>query len=236
MGSWIYLAITAAGMVAGGVLAAFAPLKDTVKSYVQHFAAGLVFGAVALKVFPTVRDELAPLFFFLAFAIGSVAMVGLKAVTNKLKKRQARKQEQGALPLGLIASVGADSLVDGLTIGVGFAMSGNVGALLALGLAGEWFSEGLAIASEVRGSRWRTIGVPAGIASVAILGGVLGLTLLKGLPSVVIAFLMAMGSAALVFLVLEGLLVKAHQNVKSVPATAMLFAGIAAFMLLNLVA
>jgi ZIP family zinc transporter len=232
----MYLVITAAGMVAGGVLAAFAPVTDAAKSYVQHFAAGLVFGAVALKVFPTVRSELDPLAFVLAFAIGGVAMVGMKTVTDKLEDGQGKPQQQAALPMGLIASVAADSLVDGFTIGVGFALSGDVGVLLALGLAGEWFSEGLAIAAEVKGSRWRAIGVPVGIAAVAVLGGVVGLTLLTGLATEAIAFLMAAGSAALVFLVTEGLLVKAHQNVRSVPATAALFAGIVAFMLLNLAA
>lgn len=57
-----YMLIPFAATMAGGVLAAYRPPKDKVRSYVQHFAAGVLLAAVAGEILPEVAgaEDAAP--------------------------------------------------------------------------------------------------------------------------------------------------------------------------------
>lgn len=48
----LYATVPVAAMAAGGIFGVFRPPSDKARSYTQHFAAGLVFAAVAVEVLP----------------------------------------------------------------------------------------------------------------------------------------------------------------------------------------
>ena len=133
--------------------------------------------------------------------------------------------------------VGIDLVIDGLLLGVGFAAGAREGKLLAVGLAIEGVSLGIATAAtfaKATGSgRGKTIGVVATLALFIAAGTTLGLTLLSGLSRPALAGGLAFGCAALLYLVTEELLVEAHEVPETAMTTAMFFAG---FLLIFLVA
>lgn len=143
------------------------------QSYLQHFAAGVVFAAVAGEVLPEIMHERSPVGLIIGFALGVVTMLGIKQITE-----QIGQHEQGgkALPTRLIVVVGIDLLIDGLLVGVGFAAGAKVGQLLVIALTLEILFLGLSTAAELTEAgapRRQVIGITAalGIASSDWRGG-----------------------------------------------------------------
>jgi hypothetical protein len=60
-------------ILVGGVVAVFHSPGPYGDSYIQHFAAGVVFAAVAAKLLPDLHDE-APIWVIVGFAIGVATM------------------------------------------------------------------------------------------------------------------------------------------------------------------
>lgn len=108
-------------------------------------------------------------------------MLGIRAYSKRLEER-AREWAH----LGLIASVGVDVLVDGLILGIGFAVGGGAGFLLTIALAVELLSLGLAtvaaMAEESGGRTRATILIVVGLAGLLAVASVCGATAFRGLP------------------------------------------------------
>ncbi len=118
----LYALIPLAASGVGGVIAAFWPPSETVRSIVQHFAAGVVFAAAALELIPKVVVQ-SPWVAILGFGVGIAVMVALRSGTDRLEKNSSG---QGA-DIGLIGAIGVDVLIDGLVTGAGFAAGGRPG-------------------------------------------------------------------------------------------------------------
>ena len=78
----LYSAIPVAAMVIGGTLAIFRPFSGRLRSNVQHFAAGLVFAAVAVEVLPDLMHYHAPAWAAAGFAIGAATMLLIRWLTE----------------------------------------------------------------------------------------------------------------------------------------------------------
>jgi zinc transporter, ZIP family len=78
-----YAAIPAVAVVMGGVLSSLRPPGAGMRSAVQHFAAGVVFAALATELLPEVMHRRLPLQTIAGFALGVVVMLLLKAFTGK---------------------------------------------------------------------------------------------------------------------------------------------------------
>lgn len=153
----------------------------------------------------------------------------------------SRTEPEGAvakLPLGMLAGIAIDLVIDGLMLGIGFAAGAKEGRLLAIALATELVSLGLAATSSMQKkgvARARALKVLAVLALAFLAGAGLGITLLAQLPKHWLAAVLSFGAAALLFLVTEELLVEAHEEKEKPWMTALFFAGFLLFLILGMV-
>lgn len=230
--------IPVAATILGGVVASFRPPGPRLRSFVQHFAAGVVFAAVAGELLPQITAGHQPLGVVIGFALGVGVMLAVRVLAGRLAPEEA--QEGGAglrSSTGLLTVVGIDILIDGLLIGVGFAAGERVGTLLVVALTLELLFLGLSVAASLVGrgaSRSRTILTVAGLSLLVIVGGLIGGTLLQGLSGLPLEIVLSFGAAALLFLVTEELLVEAHEVRETPLITSAFFLGFIALYLVEL--
>ena len=228
--------VPVATAAAGATYAAFRPPSAKLRSAIQHFAAGVVFSVVAVELLPDVVRVHDPLEIGLSFAAGLALMLLLE----RFAKRSEAKQASGTEGLaggatGQIVAIGIDIFIDGLLVGIAFAAGGREGILLTIALSVELLSLGLALASTLTGAgRARTILIPTGLALLLVVGAVAGDTVLRGASEHTLAGVLSFGSAALLYLVTEELLVEAHEVTETTFATTMFFAGFLLLLLLGM--
>ncbi|MGM9319646.1 ZIP family metal transporter [Deinococcus aquaticus] len=228
--------IPVAATVVGGVVAAYRAPAERTRSFVQHFAAGVVFAVVAGELLPEITAGHQPLGVVIGFALGVAVMLLVRQWAERLEDdTQGRATSAGNL--GLIVAVGIDVLLDGLLIGVGFAAGARVGTLLIVALTLELLFLGVSVASSLMqdgAPRRRVIGTVGGLSVLVILGALLGGTLLQGLSGLALEIVLSFGAAALLFLVTEELLTEAHEVKETPLITSAFFAGFVALYLLEL--
>jgi ZIP family zinc transporter len=255
----LYALVPAAVMVVGGVVAVLRPPGAAIRSAILHFAAGVVFSVVAVELLPDIVARHRPLEVGLGFAIGVGVMLGLRSLTRKAADKekavpkpalasgeqapQAAPEETASsgapLPMGLLTGVGIDILIDGLLLGIGFAVGAKEGLLLATALTIEVLSLGLATAVELRQegqSKARTVGIVAALSALLVVGAGVGITVLKGASDNVMELVLSFGLAALLFLVTEELLTEAHEEPESPWLTSAFFFGFLVFLILGMLA
>jgi ZIP family zinc transporter len=216
-----YVLFPVAAMCVGGVIAVFRPPGARFRSFIQHFAAGLLFAAVAGELLPDLHKQ-APLWVIIGFALGTVSMLAVKELTKQVEQVGKDAVET---PLGLLVTVGVDVAIDGLLIGIGFIAGANQGILLTVALTLELLSLGLATSAALSRAgmpKRQAMLTIAGLALLPLLGAVLGTTLLAGLAGATLTTVIAFGCAALLYLATEELLTEAHE-VPDTPLTAAMF-------------
>ncbi len=224
-----YALIPAAAVAAGAALAAFRPPGPFIRSATQHFAAGVVFAAAAGELLPDIMHRGSPGGVFVGFALGTVVMLAVKWLTDRLETSGSG----GAT--GLATTVGIDLLIDGVVIGIGFAAGGKQGILLTVALTIEVLFLGLSTASalvKAGAPRRQVIAIPSGLGLLLAGGAATGAGLLGNLSGAVMEAVLSFGLAALLYLVTEELLIEAHEEPQTPLITAMFFAG---FLLLCMV-
>ncbi|QLG10789.1 transporter [Deinococcus sp. D7000] len=233
--------IPVAATVLGGVVASFRPPGPRLRSFVQHFAAGVVFAAVAGELLPEITAGGQPLSVVIGFVLGVGLMLAVRALVGRMEpEEEGDEAEDGDAPrsaTGLLAAVGIDILIDGLLIGVGFAAGERVGTLLVVALTLELLFLGLSVAASLgeRGvSRGRSILTVSGLSLLVIVGAALGGTLLRGLTGLPLEIVLSFGAAALLYLVTEELLVEAHEVKETPLITSAFFLGFIALYLIEL--
>lgn len=224
-------------LLAGGALALWRAPHQAWRSAVLHFAAGVVFSVVAVELLPDIVKTHRPLEVALGFGGGVAAMLGVRHLTEAGKEGEPKSAPNAGLPLGLLAGVGVDVLLDGLLLGIGFAAGQKEGVLLALALAVELLSLGVATSLELNragASRTRALGALGGLSLLFVGGAALGGSLLQGLRAEWLELVLSFGLAALLFLVTEELLVEAHEDAETPLLTAAFFGGFLLFLLLGM--
>lgn len=225
---------------AGAAVAAFRPPSAGTRSAVQHFAAGVVFSVVAVELLPDVVRVHDPWEIGWTFAAG----VAMMLVIERLSRRFDSDEDASPSPatrgpsIGGLVAIGVDVLLDGLLLGIAFAAGQKEGVLLTVALSLELLSLGLATAVSLtrRGaSRVRAVIVPMAISALLVPGALVGLLVLRNASTHTMAGVLSFGSAALLYLVTEELLVEAHEAPDTTVGTAMFFAGFLLFLLLGMV-
>ena len=229
--SYTMLAVVAA--MVGGVVAVYRPPGPQMESNVQHFAAGVVIAAVAAELLPDVHDR-APGVVVVGFALGVAAMLGIHRLSELVEKRDVGGSFASAA--GLLITVSIDMVIDGVLIGVTFLAEAATGILIAVALAIEVLFLGVAgvVALPSDTPTLRRLAVPAVfglLLTAGVTGGVLGLEGVTGAP---IAVTLAFGSAALLYLVTEELLVKAQKVPETPVSTTLFFVGFLSIFLLDM--
>jgi ZIP family zinc transporter len=232
--------VPVAATAVGATIAAFRPPGTKVRSAVQHFAAGVVFSVVAVELLPDVVRVHDALEIGSTFAAGVALMLLIALLERRLEARtETSATGKGIVGanVGQLVGVGVDVLLDGLLIGVAFAAGARQGLFLTVALSLELLTLGVAIAASLsaRGaSRISTIATPVALSLLLVVGAVVGDTVLRGASEHTLAGVLSFGSAALLYLVTEELLVEAHEAAETPFATAMFFAGFLLFLLLGM--
>lgn len=223
-------AIPVSAALLGATVAALRAPGLVVRSSIQHFAAGVIFSVVAVELLPEIRKGHDPFEVGWTFAAG----VALMLLIDNLVKRYGHASASGPSP-GQLVPIGVDLLLDGLLIGIAMTAGLKQGVLLTVALTLELFSLGLAMALEFGNSKMHVrILAPTGIACLMIVGALLGRTMLANASEHTLAGLLSFGSAALLFLVTEELLIEAHESANTAVTTTMFFFGFLVFELLGM--
>lgn len=219
-------------MGSGGLIAAFKPPSPRLGSAMQHFAAGVVFSALAVEILPDIMHRHAPLAALGGFTAGVLLMLGLREAGCRIEK-------ESSSPMGMTLVVGTDVLIDGVLIGVAFAAGAREGVLVTIALVVEMLSLSLATAASLAragASRRRIIASVLVLAALPFVGAMAGNRLLGGLEGGWMEAVLALAAATFLYLVTEELLTEAHE-VPEVPwMTALFFAGFIGLLLLDMVA
>ena len=220
--------------VAGSWLATERSPTPRQGSYIQHFAAGVVFAAVALEILPDVVHNRAPVAAVIGFSLG----VALMLLIRSLAKRGSREGE-GNTASGLVTTVAVDIFIDGLLLGIGFSLGVAQGALLAVALAAELLSLGLSVTTALVSSgtpKRRAFNLSAFVFVLFAVGSLGGYTLLSGLSGAALEVLLSFAAAALLYLVTEELLTEAHEVPETPLTTARFFVGFLFIMVIDILA
>jgi ZIP family zinc transporter len=249
-GQLITAMLLASGVVAAAIAAGAAttvwPPSDRFRSFLQHFAAGSVFSALALEVLPDIVRRGRPFAVAGGFTIGVLVMLAIRQFADEgpvqdehSVSRQGQKANTApTVSSSLILISGFDVLIDGLLLGLSFSLGERAGLLLMVGLGAETISLSTVVATELgkRGlSRASVIARTAAVAFMMLVGTLGGLLFLSNLSVVPAEAILAFAAAALLFLVTEELLVEAHQIEESPLSTAMFFIGFLLILILRLI-
>ena len=220
--------------IAGALIAAVQPPRPAVRSAIQHFAAGVVFSVVAVELLPDILRQHKPWSVVVGFVLGIGALLALRSFGPSADSLQ---RNPGRLPASFLSAVGIDILIDGFLIGVGFTAGAKEGKLLALALTVELLSLGLATVvtlTDAKVQRTKAVLVTSAGAVLILVGAVLGATLLRGIPDTGMELVLSFGLAALLFLVVEELLVEAHEVPETPLITSTFFAGFLLFLVIGM--
>ena len=239
LGSALSFALIPAGVaLLGAVIAAFRTPSPRIRTYVEHFAAGVVAAVAAAELLPAALRARSAIAIVIGFGLGTLAMLliahfseGAEAEEEEafpaLPGRAGDVLAKGS-PMGMVAPVALDVSIDGFLLGLAFAAGQKAGILLAIGFALEMLSLGLATCATCRRYGWtvvRTLIAVLGIGASFVVGAAIAAGLLGGLSGPWLAGAISFGLAALLYLVTEELLVEAHEVKETHPATAMFFVG-----------
>lgn len=231
----------AAGAI-GSSLAAVRRPGPRLVSGIQHFAAGVVIAALAGELLPDLRHE-GNLGWAVAGFIAGVALVlSLAAYGRRLDSQQADAESQAtqgslavAIPIGFLVTVAIDLLIDGVLIGLGVRLGATQGLILTIALTLEVLFLALSLAAELtdRGLSPRQAALTCtSLALSTAIGAIAAAALLGGVGPAALAFVLAFGAAALLYLAVEELLVEAHEQTETAVLGAMFFAGFLAIYVL----
>lgn len=225
-------------MIAAGVFAAFMRPGPRLRSAVLHLAAGVIFAVVAVEFLPDLMHRHASLQTAIGFGLGTAAMLAIREFSRRAEGANTERADAArAMPLALLFAMGVDLAIDGLMLGIAFSAGSKAGVLLSVALAIELCALGLATASTFldRGlQRKKIVGVVTGLALFFGLCAIFSGQLLRYLPENDLPGLLALGSAALLYLVTEELLTEAHEGPETPLLTATFFLGFIVLFLLEM--
>ncbi|WP_099025467.1 ZIP family metal transporter [Mycolicibacterium palauense] len=220
----------------GGVIAVVRTPSAAVVGGVQHLAAGIVMAAVAGEVLPELRDA-GPLWLI---AVGFFAAVALLLALSRFEGHgpdgEGAGTAAGAIPVGFLVVVGVDLFIDGLLVGASAAVSEATAIIITVALTAEVLFLGLAVALQLtRSGMGRAVAaaVTAGLSLLVAAGALLGAALLADAGPRILTVVLAFAAAALLWLVVEELLVEAHEVPHRPWMAAMFFIGFLALFSLE---
>lgn len=231
----VYSIWPVAAAIVGASIAALRPPGAVLRSCLQHFAAGVVFSVVAVELLPDIvrLHKAVPL--IAGFTLGIAALLALRSFGPS---EESLERNPGKVPIAFSFAMGIDILIDGFLIGIGFAAGAKEGKLLAFALTVELLSLGIAnfvTLTQAAVPRGKAILVTSALACLIPAGAALGGTVLRGFSDAGKDLVLSFGLAALLFLVVEELLVEAHEVPETPLITSTFFAGFLLFLVLGII-
>lgn len=229
-----YTLIPVTATIIGGIIAAYRSPGERTRITVQHFAAGVVFSAVATELLPDLVTNFNVPSLIIGFSLGVGLMLFVRWLMRKIEPGEKDSDQKGSG--GLIVAAGVDVFIDGLLVGVSFDVGIKEGVIITIALTIELLFLALSVASSLaKGgtSKLKIIGITTILALLVLIGAVLGWSLLEGLSRGYLDAIIAFAVAALLYLVTEELLVEAHVGRDTAFSTAMFFVGFLVVMILE---
>jgi ZIP family zinc transporter len=227
-----YVSLPVIVTIIGGIVAAYNSPGEKLRITVQHFAAGVVFAAVAVELLPELLTDIKMLPLIIGFSSGVALMLLVRYLSEKIEGNQGST--------GLVVASGVDVFIDGLLIGVSFDVGLKAGVIITIALAIELLFLALSVASTLAKegqSKSRIIITTIVLSLLVLIGATIGGTLLQGIHSYKLEGIIAFAVAALLFLVTEELLVEAHKGQQDTSiATTMFFLGFLIVLILETIA
>lgn len=161
-------------------------------------------------------------------AIGEALVASKAAVDRATTAGHVAKVAAGAVPIGMLAAIVIDLLLDGILIGLGVRLGAKQGMILTIALTLEILFLALSVTSELRDggmTRGQAIATTTALGLTTAVGAIGGAALLGGVPSTALSAILGVGAAALLYLVVEELLVEAHEVKESMLLSANFFLG-----------
>ena len=230
-----YALISTFGIIVGCLISLYFTPSEKLRSFLLHFAAGIIFSVVAVEILPDIVHRNIPKDIIIGFSLGVLTMILVKNFSDKMEEKHSG---EATLPWGLLIAGGVDEFLDGLLVGIGFVAGHKEGILLSIGLAIEVFVFSLAVTSSLRNkriSKGKTFMAMASMGLLFLIGVGLGTTLLSQLSGNWLEMILSFGLAALLYLVTEELLTEAHEMKESPWMTSAFFAGFLLFLIIGMV-
>jgi len=228
-----YAAIAGMTMIIAGIIGMVRVPSKMLTNAMLHFAAGVVFSAVAVELLPVVLNEHRTFALTIGFLIGVFVMLLIKYSAEKLEQRDTSTH---GVPMGLIIAVTVDLFIDGLLMGIAFYAGARRGILIAIALIIEVFFVGLSTITTLATRRVSSALKFFCIVLLAIvmpIGAAVGTTVIQLIPISLLTGALAFGVAALLYLVVEELLIEAHKTEEKPLVTAMFFLDFLIILLLE---
>jgi len=229
----IFTLIPTIFMAVGGVISILKQPSEKFISIVQHFAAGLVFAAVAIELLPRIIDQ-SKFYLSIGFIVGVALMITVKKVSSHFNEKNPSASQ--ALPVALLIAVAIDIFIDGLLIGISFVADSHSGVVIALALALEILFIGLATTATMASKQINKVKAIIIIIIIALLvpfGSILGFAVVSQMSQHAQLLILSFGVAALLYLVTEELLAEAHKVEETVLATSAFFIGFLALLIFS---
>lgn len=141
---------------------------------------------------------------------------GKQIVDKDLEQQGGRRGRTPGVPWGLVCAVNIDAFVDGFLVGLAYIARPHSGVVIGAATSIEMAFLGLSFAGILKECLPARKAVPLALlpplllVSAGTIGAAIG-DVVKGSPPVFYAF-MSFGTVALLFLVVEELLIEAHEN------------------------
>ena len=210
MSPWssLWTVLPAAIVLVAGVLTLLLQPGKKLTSAMQHLCAGLIISAVAVELLPESIGEGHSMYFAAGgYAAGLVIVYTIRFVSRRV---------DGESSAGLLATVGIDIAVDALLVGISAATLAGLGAAVVAGsLSLEAGFLVMATAGTLLARSWSKTKVLAAVVAMAVLTlglGMVGFYASTVLPPNVLTAVTGLGVSALLYLVVEELLVEAHAD------------------------
>lgn len=230
----IYTLIPAAATVIGGIIAAYRSPGPRTRISVQHFAAGVVFAAVALELLPELVHNYEVISLTIGFSAGVALMLSVRWAMSKIENEGTVDSKKGSG--GLLVASGVDVFIDGLLVGISFEVGVREGIIITIALTIELLFLAISAASSLArngAGKMKIIASTSALALLVLLGASLGGGLFQGLSGTGLELIIAFATAALLYLVTEELLVEAHEGQDTAFRSAMFFVGFLAILMIE---
>lgn len=175
-----YACLPAGGVVIGGLLAESVRSPKWVVGASLHAAAGIAIALICIDLMPRILETTPVWLMILAFLAGGLVSIVL-AWAGEWSRRRLGTGSVGAWMVYM--AVAADVSSDGLTTGVGSAVSHTLGLLLAATQAVANVPGGFAAIANFRDdgmARWRRLSLMASLLAPALVSALIGYGVLRG--------------------------------------------------------
>src|SRR3989344_5195473 len=147
MGQIIFSIVAFFSILLGGFFAI--KLKNRLR-FIMAFAAGILLGVVSFDIFPEIIEQIKindfePLTIMIALVIGFLLFHILEKTILIHHSHEADYAEHHHPQVGVISALAliGHSLMDGVSIGLGFQISASVGVLVAVAVISHGFTDGM---------------------------------------------------------------------------------------------